>query len=306
MMSPGTSSRNMTPQAQSTLKSEQFASDSFNPKKFAQQNFANQGVSQVQEVHDQLLKLKGSTAEGLKTNVYDHYPKFINASQEIGNLEADLLELGNILGDVKSTINGLKSVSAVKSNGKVITNPKAISSVRTLTKEQQFIVDLPMKLDVAIGERQFEKAVQHIEQAKKLLREKDGDDAVLTELNTKTKELVEILIQQLVHPTIKSAESRRIIELLLRLGIHDKATELYLSTRSDKMERDIKKLKLEGDITLYVSELARLVFSALSSVCADFRSAFRDQQNFKICGLGHRRIGKIWNHFQKPSFPQQR
>ena len=64
----------------------------------------------------------------------------------------------------------------------------------------------------------------------------------------KVVQLSELLISDLQNPTIKSSETRQIIILLRKLGLTHKARQIYLQTRSLRIEKEIKKLKMEGGI----------------------------------------------------------
>ncbi|PRP80617.1 hypothetical protein PROFUN_11560 [Planoprotostelium fungivorum] len=268
---------------------EDFSSTSFDANKYITEGFVGQTVERMKDVNKVLIQRRDEAANELKTNVYQNYPKFINASKEISNLEIEMLELRNMLTQNNSTMKGLSQYSVnITEAGAVPGRRRKMSDVSMHVKNDViWLLQLPEKLDVAIALRQFEHAVSLIGQVAPLMERNVALEVLAaTTLNLKNDvqqriaRLIEILLQDLSNGHIRSSESRNIIGLLLRLGMSDKAREVYLETRSRQIEKEIKdrKMQLEGDLTLYVSELARLVFSYLNTTCDDFRSSFTEPE----------------------------
>eukprot|EP01114_Cavostelium_apophysatum_P024606 TRINITY_DN9689_c0_g1_i2.p1 TRINITY_DN9689_c0_g1~~TRINITY_DN9689_c0_g1_i2.p1 ORF type:complete len:661 (+),score=152.21 TRINITY_DN9689_c0_g1_i2:95-2077(+) len=291
------------------LHEADFTQTNFDANKYAREKFTSLPVNVVQEQYEQLLKEKKNASEALKANVYRNYPKFIGASKEIGNLEADMLELRKLLSEQNSAMKGLfqeySSAAAVSPYSLEGTSRMAESAVAPkYQKDLQIIQDAPDDLDAAIAERRFEKAVARIESCRKVLEDPALESTIPAEIKDEIERRIQtlgnVLIADLQSPTVRSRESRKIITLLMRLGMPDKAREVYLDTRSIRIEREIKKLKLEGDISLYISDLARLVFSSINTTCDDFRASFTDQHmmsGFIVWAIGQiEKFGTIFRN----------
>jgi hypothetical protein len=61
-----------------------------------------------------------------------------------------------------------------------------------------------------------------------------------SQVDTILKNLATNLVKELQNPFLKAAESRGLISQLIKLGLADTAREMYLQTRSQKIEKEIK------------------------------------------------------------------
>lgn len=63
---------------------------------------------------------------------------------------------------------------------------------------------------------------------------------------------------------------------LIRLGEADRARETFLSGRADVVRKRARQIKFEGDVSLYISELAMVCFTLVKNTCEWYMAAFRD------------------------------
>lgn len=242
--------------------------------------FLAKPVPKVLEERENLEITMKKTAEELKDNVFKHHQEFIHSSKEIGSkakknfekfsifnfqflifflffffnyisfadLEQDLLELRNILNEQSSVVKGLLEFKVNIDESFVEKKVDPLSqlpdSLRTSFNQLYEISD---KLDIAISQHQYDDAVTLTETAKMYLRDlsvytqvKFYGASLFSKIESQIDQLTVILLADLQNATFNFSESKKIIGYLLKLGLSQKAREMYLSTRSSKIEREIK------------------------------------------------------------------
>ncbi len=151
-----------------------------------------------------------------------------------------------------------------------------------ISKSADWLKDVPGSLDVFIAQREFEKAVSLIERTKGLLKDSSDSFAnrdVRVKLNHRITKLVGILIKELETSPSGSLRggpraARRAVSLLLRLGRSDKACSLFLENYRQIIQRDLKDVKTEGTVTLYMANYAHTFFTGLHNAALEFERAF--------------------------------
>lgn len=98
-----------------------------------------------------------------------------------------------------------------------------------------------------------------------------------SQVDRKVEQLVDMLSVELQSATLKSSERRRYTQYLIRLGHPDKALQIFLQNRSVVIKTDIRKIKFQGDLSVYISELSTVVTTAIAATCVDFRKLFVDR-----------------------------
>lgn len=256
-----------------------------------------------QATEAKLLASRELAARRLQESVHHNYPLFISTSKEISNLEVDMLELRNHLTEVNAVIKGLQNVSL---HVTAAPPPQRIRQIQSgestsVVSDIHWLLELPDELDILTSERLFESAVSLVEKAEKM-RDKEKRTsafvsgtsasvdigstpntggryaAVFKSIKDAYEERVAALsaslLKDLQNPALKKTESRTVITYLTRLGYAKTAREIFLETRSRKIRSDVAKLKYDNNTTLYVNELARIVFTAIDSTCDDFQHCF--------------------------------
>lgn len=150
------------------------------------------------------------------------------------------------------------------------------SSARDLS----WIGDFSDELAVAISTREFEAAVSLVERGKSILPQLAGHSHVShlfrSKLDDRTDNLVAVLLNDLSNPAIRKSGVVRTTNWLLRLGLGERARETFLTARGALIKRRTRQIKFEGDISLYISELAMVSFTMIKNSCEWYMAAFKD------------------------------
>ncbi|KAI5481542.1 hypothetical protein MNV49_002768, partial [Pseudohyphozyma bogoriensis] len=149
-------------------------------------------------------------------------------------------------------------------------------------KDLSWIGDYSDELAVAIATRTFEEAVVLVEKGK-IIAPQLADDphaSVLfrTKLDQRSTELVASLVQDLGDHSIRKSGVVRTTAWLLRLGQGEKARETFLNGRGTLVRRRARQIKFEGDISMYISELAMVCFTLIKNTCEWYMAAFKDNR----------------------------
>lgn len=136
------------------------------------------------------------------------------------------------------------------------------------------------RIAVAIALREWGEAVSLIEQGQSKLSAQDNIDLSNRELSFKlrtlTSQLVEAVCNDLSSPLLKKSSVVRNVGYLLRLDRGERAREIFLNSRSELLKRRSRQIKFEGDVSLYVSELALVHFTLIKNTSEWYMSAFKD------------------------------
>ncbi|GAA5868987.1 hypothetical protein JCM3774_002441 [Rhodotorula dairenensis] len=150
------------------------------------------------------------------------------------------------------------------------------SSARDLS----WIGDFSDELAVSISTREFEAAVSFVERGKSILPQLAGHAHVShlfrSKLDARTDDLVAVLLNDLSNPAIRKSGVVRTTNWLLRLGLGERARETFLTARGALIKRRTRQIKFEGDISLYISELAMVSFTMIKNSCEWYMAAFKD------------------------------
>ena len=146
-----------------------------------------------------------------------------------------------------------------------------------------WLKDAPEILDVCIAQRNVEKAMELIEDAKCFLKDFSDSHAhrdVRARINHRISQLSTVLMKELESSPSGSLRggpraARRAVELLIKLGHAAKACQLFLLNHQCIIRRDLDDVKNEeGANTLYVGNMAVVFFSGLKNAAIEFQRAF--------------------------------
>lgn len=172
-------------------------------------------------------------------------------------MESALLELRDKLTDEASVTKGLQEQHLDFEEGATKTEINDPLSHLNEESRKKFVQlqEIRDKLDVALSQRQFDDAVALSELAKGIWRELSSQiqiriygENLMNAIDGQIEHLIVMLLADLKNATLNFSESKKIIGYLLKLGLTQKAREMYLLTRSLKIEREIRykeNLKLE-------------------------------------------------------------
>lgn len=266
----------------------EFGDPKFDPDQFTKDWFIKKSEEKVRVQFNELVKTKENAADELKRSVYQNYPCFISTSKEISNLEVDMLDLRNLLTDMGSVLKGMQHMQLKFDMATQTQRPVSRHMSQTQFRDKKvapkedvkWLLGVPEELDVMIAERLFDNAVDVVTRVRTLLQDHPQLEVALSshpikaEIDNRIARLSETLAVDLQTPTIRPAYVRVCISRMLRLGLADSAKSIFLESRSKKIRTEIRKLKFEGDIALYVGELSKLVFTSILSTCEEYRQSF--------------------------------
>lgn len=101
---------------------------------------------------------------------------------------------------------------------------------------------------------------------------------IQSKLQQHTASLVSAVSNALVSPAIKKAGVVKYVSLLLRLDQGELARDIFLRSRSEVLRRRCRQIRFEGDICLYISELALVHFTLIRNTSEWYMSAFKDNR----------------------------
>lgn len=101
-------------------------------------------------------------------------------------------------------------------------------------------------------------------------------------LSTRLNQLQPDLVHQILHD-LSSLELRktgacRLISILVRLDRSEMARDTFLQARRDVMIKRVRAIKAEGDISVYISELAIVCFTVIRHTSDWYMSAFKENR----------------------------
>lgn len=135
-------------------------------------------------------------------------------------------------------------------------------------------------LAVHIALREWEEAVALVEEGKQRLASRpvsEGSLYLLVEkFNACASDLVGAISAELVSPYQRKSMVVRNAGLLVRLDKGREARDLLLEARSALLHRRMRQIKYEGDVSLYISELAMLYFTLIKNTGDWYMAAFKD------------------------------
>jgi hypothetical protein len=97
-------------------------------------------------------------------------------------------------------------------------------------------------------------------------------------LDAGASELITALLHDLSDHSIRKTGVVRTTASLLRLGQAERARETFLSGRGTLVRKRVRQIKFEGDVSLYISELAMVSFTLVKNTCEWYMAAFKDNR----------------------------
>ncbi|GAA5954199.1 hypothetical protein JCM21900_006959 [Sporobolomyces salmonicolor] len=149
-------------------------------------------------------------------------------------------------------------------------------------KDLSWIGDYSDELSVTIATRAFEEAVVLVEKGKTILPQIADDPHASylfrAKLDQRTSDLISVLLHDLSDHSIRKSGVVRTTSWLLRLGQGERARETFLTSRGALVRRRARQIKFEGDISMYISELAMVCFTLIKNTCEWYMAAFKDNR----------------------------
>lgn len=115
---------------------------------------------------------------------------------------------------------------------------------------------------------------------KSLLKTVSSNPTAKGLLSSRLEDLTPTLIQQIVHDLssleLRKTQACRLTHFLVRLDRADLARDELLKTRRAVMLKRVRAIRAEGDISIYISELAIVCFTVIRHTSDWFLAAFKE------------------------------
>nr|CAG8586633.1 1454_t:CDS:10 [Entrophospora candida] len=199
---------------------------------------------------------KRATDEMLSTKAEKHAVNAQNQQQQLTPLRRTLSRKNKSPMPVRSQ----------QSHGPIVPKELTVNDVRELE-------ELGDQLDVYIATREFEEAVENIDNAKDIKL-----DPIRAKMEDRIVKLSLAISHDLTNSDVKKSQVQKCVRWLLRLGYGEQAREMFLGARSKNIRIRTKQLKFEGDIPQYINELSLVYFTLIKNTCDWYNAAFRDMR----------------------------
>ncbi|KAL7421281.1 exocyst complex component exo84 [Cryptotrichosporon argae] len=157
-----------------------------------------------------------------------------------------------------------------------------IATSLTDSKDLRWIDEYGDDLTMSIATRAWDDAVRVVEKGQNVLKTLENNPAATDLLSVRLASLRPSLVQQIAHdlssPELRKSSTGRLVALLSRLDEGLLARDTFLKARRDLMLKRVRGIKHEGDITIYVSELAIVCFTIIRHTSDWFTHAFKDNR----------------------------
>ncbi|CAZ81660.1 unnamed protein product [Tuber melanosporum] len=155
----------------------------------------------------------------------------------------------------------------------------ALFTVEGQTRNLRWVEAQMDELDEKIAHRQFEEAVVGVEKLRGLGRALTSNNALVAELiNFKVDErasrLATIITADLTENPAKKSAVKANVQWLVRLDFEDRAREAFLEAKSDVIKKRTRQVRFEGDVPLYISQVALVQFTLIKNTVEIYNSCF--------------------------------
>ncbi|KAI8055897.1 Cullin repeat-like-containing domain protein [Syncephalis plumigaleata] len=146
--------------------------------------------------------------------------------------------------------------------------------------EIRWMNDLSDELDVYIAHREFDDAVECVENAQQtlLIWEKEGKelDAINDKIKERSERLSATICDDFKNPLLTRQQLQQRIHWLLKIGYHEKARSSFLFTRTTLIRERTRQLITSNDVMLYTKNLTVMLFTLIKHSCTWYNQLFHD------------------------------
>ncbi|KAK0555753.1 exocyst complex component exo84 [Tilletia horrida] len=269
----------------------------FDPEAYLRATLNNHSEDGLRDFCSVLEATQAAANSDLRRTIFRNYKDFINISKEVSTLENDMLELKELLTEWRQLPDALQLVDVQAGAAKVRKGTRGISLSESATdigskgpgyasgpgannQSSRMINDLIDDLAVRIALREWENAADLVDKGKETLASMNPNESAYLDLSTKLSrrisELVSAVSLQLSSPVSKKSTVVTHASIMIRLGQGEKARELFLEARTELLRKRTRMIKFEGDVGLYISELALVYFTVIKNTSEWYMSAFKE------------------------------
>lgn len=236
----------------------------------------------------ELSSLKKASTDEMCQHVYANYGAFIRTSQELAELEGEIINMRTLLSEQASLIHGLADAVHLEflsdeldvgSDGVPFfeDNPTSLEDI-------EMVLD---SLDVFTAERRVDEALAALSEGEEIIMEMSEDDQAGDGLIMQLQELLaerrvrltDQLVEVVQQPSTCRSELCAAISSLCRLGESAHAHSLLLKVHKQKLLSNVQGLRVSSTCYngAYTVTLSQFVFSAISQASKDSRFLFGEQ-----------------------------
>ncbi|TFK56343.1 hypothetical protein OE88DRAFT_1649567 [Heliocybe sulcata] len=144
-------------------------------------------------------------------------------------------------------------------------------------KDARWVGEFTDELTVAIALREWDRAVELIEQGEAKL---PTTPLLAPKLPPLTQTLTASLLSSLTSssPPLRKSTAVHVISLLNRLKAGPAARTAFLAARGEAIRRKLRGIRVQGDVRVYVNELSVVVFTGVKHTADWFLASFRENE----------------------------
>lgn len=149
------------------------------------------------------------------------------------------------------------------------------SAKEKVEKDARWVGEFTDELTVAIALREWDRAVELVEQGEAKL---PTTATLSTKLPPLTAALTANLLYALSSCSLRKSTVVHLISLLNRLHAGAAARTTFLAARGEAIRKKIRTIRLEGHVGVYVNELAIVIFTGIKHTADWFLASFKENE----------------------------
>ncbi|KZT22685.1 hypothetical protein NEOLEDRAFT_638705 [Neolentinus lepideus HHB14362 ss-1] len=151
------------------------------------------------------------------------------------------------------------------------------SAKEKVEKDARWMGEFTDELTVAIALREWDRAVELVEQGEASL---STTPLLAGKLPPLTQTLTASLLAALSAPSpaLRKSTAVHLISLLNRLRAGPAARTAFLAARGEAIRRKLRGIRVQGDVRVYVNELSVVVFTGVKHTADWFLASFRENE----------------------------
>ena len=158
-------------------------------------------------------------------------------------------------------------------------------------------------LDERIAHRRFEEAVAMLEKLRNLATTSLKSnllaaDLVTIKLDERAARLASLITTELIDNVSSKSIVNRTISWLCRLNYEDRARQVFLEAKSGIIKKRTRQVRFEGDIPLYISQIALVQFTLIRNTVDVYNSCFEHKLASALVKWAKEHVGEFVELFQ--------
>ncbi|KAI5799997.1 Cullin repeat-like-containing domain protein [Geopyxis carbonaria] len=155
----------------------------------------------------------------------------------------------------------------------------SVFTIEGQTRNLRWVESQLDELDENIAHRKFENAMLGVGKLRTLAESLSKNNALVSELihlkvDERASKLADIITTDLVENPAHKSSVKANVQWLVKLDYEDRAREAFLEARSLMIKKRTRQVQLEGDVALYVSQVALVQFTLIKNTVEIYNSCF--------------------------------